>query len=81
MVSKKPKRRDVTPNPQGGWDVKNPEGSRASSHHETQKDAIDRGREILGNEGGGELRIKGEDGRVREQDTIPKGSDPRRRKG
>lgn len=81
MARKEPERRDVTPNPKGGWDVQRPGGQRASSHHDTQEAAINKGREILGNKGGGELRIKGTDGRVREQDTIPKGNDPRQRKG
>ncbi len=81
MASKKPERRDVTPNPKGGWDVKRPGGQRASSHHGTQKAAIERGRQVLQNKGGGELRIKGTDGKVRAQDTVPKGNDPRGSKG
>jgi hypothetical protein len=68
--------RDVVPNPDGGWDVTKPGGQRASSHHDTQADAIDRGREIVGNLGGGELRIHGRDGQIRDSDTIPPGNDP-----
>jgi hypothetical protein len=41
-----------------------------------QSDAIDRGREIVGNAGGGELRIHGRDGRIRNSDSIPPGNDP-----
>ena len=80
-MGNKPRRRDVTPSRKGGWDVRAPDSSRASSHHGTQQEAIDAGRRILKNQGGGELRIKGRDGRVREQDTIPHGNDPRRSKG
>jgi len=80
-MGSEPKRRDVAPGKKGGWDVRTPGSSRASSHHDTQRDAIEAGRRILGNQGGGELRIKGRDGRVREQDTIPPGNDPRRSKG
>jgi len=68
--------RDVVPNPDGGWDVRAPGGSRASSHHDTQADAIDRGREIVQNLGGGELRIHGRNGEIRDSDTIPPGNDP-----
>jgi hypothetical protein len=68
--------RDVVPNPDGGWDVVKPGGQRASSHHDTQADAVDRGREIVHNLGGGELRIHGRDGRIRDSDTIAPGNDP-----
>ena len=61
--------------------MRKPGAGRASAHTDTQKEAINRGREILGNAGGGELRIKGENGRVRAQDTVPKGNDPRTSKG
>jgi len=68
--------RHVVPNSNGGWDVVKPGSSRASSHHDTQADAVDRGREIVGNAGGGELRIHGRDGRIRDSDTISSGNDP-----
>ncbi len=68
--------RDVVPNPEGGWDVTKPGASRVSSHHNTQEEAIDRGRDIVANDGGGELRIHGRNGRIRDSDTIPPGNDP-----
>jgi hypothetical protein len=68
--------RHVVPNPQGGWDVVAPGASRASSHHDTQAHAIARGREIVHNAGGGELRIHGRDGQLRDSDTIAPGNDP-----
>src|ERR1044071_7173303 len=46
------------------------------SHHDTQADAIDRGREIVRNLGGGELRIHDQQGRIRDSDTISPGNDP-----
>lgn len=73
--------RHVVPNPDGGWDVKAPGASRASSHHDTQADAIDRGREIISNAGGGELHIHNRKGEIRSKDTIPQGNDPRGSKG
>ena len=77
----KPKRRIVKPNPEGGWDVAARNAKRASAHYGKQSDAIDRARTILGNAGGGELEVRGRDGRVRQQDTIPHGKDPRSSKG
>lgn len=68
--------RHVVPNPNGGWDVVKPNAERASSHHNTQEQAINRGREIVHNLGGGELRIHGRDGRIRDSDTIAPGGDP-----
>jgi hypothetical protein len=76
-----PERRIVEPNPEGGWDVTARGAERASAHYEKQADAIDRARGILGNLGGGELEIRGSDGRVRKQDTVPRGNDPRSSKG
>jgi hypothetical protein len=61
--------------------VKAPGASRASSHHNTQADAIGRARTIIGNAGGGELNIHGRDGSIRAKDTIPNGNDPRSSKG
>ncbi|MBA2720271.1 MAG: DUF2188 domain-containing protein [Chloroflexi bacterium] len=69
-------RRIVKPNPDGGWDVSKPGAERASGHFGTQHEAIDRGRQILGNDGGGELTIMGRDGRIRDSDTVPPGHDP-----
>ena len=69
--------RHVVPNPNGGWDVKKPGAARASSHHDTQADAIDRGRAIIQNAGGGELAVHNREGQIRKKDTIPNGNDPR----
>lgn len=68
--------RHVVPNPDGGWDVKKPNASRSSSHHDTQAGAIDRAREIVGRGGGGEVRIHGRNGQIRDSDTVAPGSDP-----
>lgn len=73
--------RHVVPNENGGWDVVRSGGQRASSHHDTQADAIDRGRQIVGNAGGGELNIHGRNGQIRAKDTIAPGNDPRNVKG
>lgn len=62
--------RHVVPHADGGWDVKAPHAERASSHHDTQAEAVVRAREIIENAGGGELVTHGTDGRIRESDTV-----------
>jgi hypothetical protein len=44
-----------SPHAKAGWDVVAPGAERASSHQVTQQAAVDRAREIVRNEGGGEL--------------------------
>jgi hypothetical protein len=71
-----PNRRIVQPRPTGDWEVVAPNHGRASAILPTQSAAIDRARSILQNDGGGELTIKGRDGRIRDSDTVPPGNDP-----
>lgn len=59
-----------------GWAVVKPHADRASVITDTQAEAQDRAREIVGNLGGGEVRIQGRDGRWRDSDTVPPGNDP-----
>jgi len=73
--------RHIVPAKDGGWDVIKPGSDRVSSHHDKQSEAIDRGREIVRNAGGGELNIHGRNGQIRAKDTIPNGNDPRNTKG
>lgn len=68
--------RHVIPSPTGGWDVKRPGSDRASAHVSTQQAAVDRARQIVHNAGGGEVRIHGRDGRIRDSDTVRPGNDP-----
>lgn len=58
-----------------GWAVVRPGSDRAGALTDTQQQAIDRGREILGNDGGGELVIHRPDGTVRDSDTVFPGND------
>ena len=71
-----PEKRHIVPNPNGGWDVKKPGSSRASSHQDTQRAAEVRAKEILGNVGGGEAVIHGRDGKIRDSDTVAPARDP-----
>ena len=57
------------------WVNKRNDSGRASSVHSTQKAAENAAREMLNNQGGGELITKGVDGKIRSKDTIGK-SDP-----
>jgi len=68
--------RNVVHRSDGTWAVEKPGSDRASAVTTTQAEAIARGREILRNDGGGELRIHGLDGQIRSADTIPPGNDP-----
>lgn len=75
-----PNKRTVTPHGDR-WSVEKPGATRASSVHDTQREAIDAARRNLRNDGGGELAVKGSNGKVRQQDTIAPGNDPRSSKG
>lgn len=59
-----------------GWAVRGAGKYRASGVFDTQKQAEKRAKEIVGNLGGGEVRIQGRDGRFRDSDTVPPGNDP-----
>lgn len=60
----------------GTWVNKKNDANRASTLHDTQKDAINVAKQMLQNQGGGELTTKGVDGKIRSKDTIPPGNDP-----
>ena len=54
-----------------GWAVKKENAERASGVFRTQKEAIDRAREIVQKSGAGrgEIRIQGRDGKFRDSDS------------
>ncbi len=60
----------------GAWVNKRNDSDRASSLHTTQKDAEDTAKTMTKNQGGGEVTIKGENGRIRSKDTVKPGKDP-----
>lgn len=68
--------RIVFQRPDGTWANKKNDADRASSIHETQRQAERAAKDMLKNSGGGELVIKGENGRIRSKDTIVPGNDP-----
>ncbi|MFD3413685.1 DUF2188 domain-containing protein [Streptomyces cyaneofuscatus] len=79
-MSDRPNKRDVSPR-NDEWVVTTPGAARASAVAPTQAAAVARAKEILANSGGGELRVRGKNGQVREQNTVPPGNDPKRSKG
>ena len=70
-------RRTVGPKSGGGWQVS---GGAGSIQYRTQGEAVMAARQDLLSSGGGELVVKGRDGKVRAQDTVG-GKDPRSTKG
>lgn len=74
--SGKPAARHVVPTGDGKWAVKAPGGKRASSVSGTKREALDKARQVVRNQGGGEVRIHGRDGRIQDSDTIRPGNDP-----
>jgi hypothetical protein len=68
--------RFVVNSPGGGWDIKKPGAERSSGHFDRQSDAEQRAKEIVGNLGGGEVRVQGRNGQWRDSDTVAPGSDP-----
>lgn len=60
----------------GEWVQKRNDAGRVSGKHPTQKAAVDEAKGMLENSGGGELIIKGRDGKIRSKDTIAPGNDP-----
>ena len=65
----------------GDWEVRKPGADRASAITSTQAEGIDRARDILRNDGGGELQVRALDGTIRAQDTIAPGNDPESSRG
>ncbi len=72
------KKRDrmVSQKADGSWQNKRNSASKASSVHGTQSEAVEAAKQMLTNQGGGELSIQGTNGRIRSKDTIAPGNDP-----
>ena len=67
---------NVVKNQNGGWDAKRDSAQRSSFHADTQREAEVIAKQFSGNSGGGEVRIHGLDGKIRDSDTVPPGHDP-----
>lgn len=66
----------VSRRPDGTWENKRNDANRASSLHDSQQKAVEAARQMLQNQGGGELTTKARYGRIRSKDTIAPGHDP-----
>ena len=60
----------------GQWANKRNDADKTSSLHDTQGEANKAAREMLRNQGGGELTTMGRGGVIKSKDTIPPGNDP-----
>lgn len=60
----------------GDWNIQKEGGSRSSGSAATQKEAEKIAKEYAANSGGGEVRIHGLDGKIRDSDTVAPGNDP-----
>jgi len=67
---------NVVKNPNEGWDTKQDNAQRASFHSDTQSEAEAAAKRFAANSGGGEIRIHGLDGRIRDSDTVSPAKDP-----
>lgn len=60
----------------GQWDAKKEGSKRVSGSADTQKEAELMAKKFAANAGGGEVRIHGLDGKIRDSDTVPPENDP-----
>lgn len=60
----------------GKWQVKREGADRASSTTNTQREAEQQAKQFASNSGGGEVRIHGRDGKIRDSDTVAPANDP-----
>jgi len=66
---------DVVPRDDGKWASRRAGATRASRVHDTQADAKGAATTFARNSGGGEVRVHGHDGKIRDAATIGK-ADP-----
>lgn len=63
------------------WVGKREDGSHVSVTADTQKVAYDETRDLMMRNGGGEIKLHGTDGKIRDKNTIAPAKDPRNSKG
>ncbi len=68
--------RTVSRRDDGRWENKRNDAQKATSLHDTQRDARQAAKANLEKQGGGELTTKGVNGRIVSKDTIKPGNDP-----
>jgi hypothetical protein len=60
----------------GKWNIQKEGGEKSSGSANTQKEAEKIAKDYASNSGGGEVRIHGLDGKIRDSDTVAPGNDP-----
>jgi len=60
----------------GNWNIQKEGGKNSSGSAGTQKEAEKIAKGYAANSGGGEVRIHGLDGKIRDSDTVKSGNDP-----
>lgn len=68
--------RTVYRRPDGMWVNQRNDSDRASSLHGSEREAVQAARRMLTNQGGGELAVKGINGKIKTKDTVWPGNDP-----
>lgn len=61
----------------GKWEIQKESGKKSSGSAITQWEAEKLAKQYSGNSGGGEVRIHGLNGKIRDSDTVKPGKDPR----
>lgn len=59
------------------WDIQKEGGQKSSGSVSIQKEAEKQAKRYSSNSGGGEVRIHGLDGKIRDSDTVKPGNDPK----
>lgn len=67
----------VMKHPDGGWQGKKEKAQRATFITPTKREAEARAKEIVRNQGGGEVRLHDIHGKIIDSDTVSPGNDPR----
>lgn len=60
----------------GQWRITKEGGKQVSEYADTQREAESIAKQFSHNSGGGEVRIHGLDGKIRDSDTVKPGNDP-----
>ena len=60
----------------GDWQAKKESAEKAGGIFDTQREAEKAAKEFSANSGGGEVRIHGLDGKIRDSDTVKPAMDP-----
>ena len=64
----------------GNWNIQKEGGVKSSGSAGTQKEAEKIAKEYAANSGGGEVRIHGLDGKIRDSEKVTSGNDTRSKK-